>query len=421
MYALIDCNNFYVSCERVFQPYLQAKAGCVLSNNDGCAIARSEEAKALGVKMATPYFTIRDLHTQGKIWWRSSNYALYQDMMRRVKGIIKEFFPEQEIYSIDECFCDLSEYKLQDLETLGQKLRQKIKQYTGIPVCVGIGATKTLAKLANKIAKKQSGVHILNTAYKIETALKKTEIGDVWGIGPKYAVKLIKIGVNTAFHFINLPADYVQTNMTIVGLRTWRELRGESCIDIELNPPDKKGISTARSFGKNETELAPMEEALATYVANAAVKLRNQNSLCANVFVFAHTSRFAVRNKIFSAGIDVRLATPTNITSELIEHAIYGLRKIYKKGPEYQKVGVYLTDLRPDTQVQTALFDDKGEAKRQRLAKATKAIDKLNLSMGRNAIQFGAMGFDQKWKMKQEYLSKRYTTRIEDVMIVKAC
>ena len=239
MFALIDCNNFYVSSERVFQPYLQNKAGCVLSNNDGCAIARSQEAKDLGVKMGAPYFAIRELKEQGKLWWRSSNYPLYQDMMRRITGIIKETFPEQEIYSIDECFCDVSEYKLHDLEVLGKTLREKILQYTGVPVCIGVGPTKTLSKIANRIAKKEKAVHVLNTAYKIETALKKTQIGDVWGIGPKYAVMLIGKGVNTAFDFINLPADFVQSEMTIVGLRTWQELRGQKCVEMEYETPDK--------------------------------------------------------------------------------------------------------------------------------------------------------------------------------------
>ena len=420
MYALIDCNNFYVSSERVFQPYLQSKAGCVLSNNDGCAIARSQEAKDLGIKMGTPYFAIRDLKEQGKIWCRSSNYPLYQDMMRRITGIIKETFPEQEIYSIDECFCDVSEYKLHDLEVLGKTLRETILQHTGVPVCIGVGPTKTLSKVANRIAKKEKSVLVLNTKYKIETALKKTPIADVWGIGPKYAVMLIGKGVNNAFDFINLPPDFVQSAMTIVGLRTWRELRGEKCVEMEYETPDKKGISTARSFGQTETELAPMEEALATYVANAALKLRKQNSVCGKIYVFAHTSRFTVRNQIFSAGIDVKLSTPSNVTSELTQYALHGLREIYKKGPSYQKVGVYLTDLRPDDQVQMSLFDVKTDVNRSKLSKATKAIDKLNLVMGKNKVQFGAMGFDQKWKMKQEYLSKRYTTRIEDVIVVKA-
>lgn len=423
MYALIDCNNFYVSCERVFQPFLNNHAGCVLSNNDGCAIARSQEAKDLGIKMGTPFFEIRELQEQGKIWWRSSNYPLYQEMMRRVTAIITEQWPEIEIYSIDECFCYVADYKLHDLERMARQLRKRIYQYTGIPVCVGIGPTKTLAKVANRIAKKQYkeiGAYVLNTAYKTEKALRDTEIGDVWGIGRRYAAKLTKLNVMTAYDFIQMPQDWVQTNMTIVGLRTWRELHGLSCITMEYERPDKKGISTARSFGRTETELEPMEEALSTYVANAALKLRNQHSVCAALNVFAHTSMFIEQSKQFSAAITIKLPVATNITSELIKHAVRGLRMIYKPGFRYQKAGVYLTDLRPADQVQAMLFDEQGEAKRAQLAKVSKAMDKLNAIMGKDLVRFGSMGYDRKWRMKQEYLSKRFTTRLDEVIRVKA-
>lgn len=423
MIALIDSNNFYVSAERVFQPQLRGKAGCVLSNNDGCAISRSNEAKDLGVKMGTPFFEMSEKQEQGVLWWRSSNYTLYQDMMRRITGIIADTFPNQEIYSIDECYCDLSTFYCTDLEDTAARLRAKILQYTGVPVCIGIAATKTLAKVANKIAKKyrkDKGVCLLDTPSKVQRALKLTEVDDVWGIGPRYAIKLYQSGINTALDFINLPEDYVLKLMTIQGRRTWRELRGERCVPMEYERPDKERISTGRSFGKMETSLEPMEEALAFYVANAAVKLRQQGSVCAAVFVYAQTSRFAVVQNRYSAEIDIQIDHPTADTSLLIKTALEGLRKIYVNGPRYQKVGVELHDLRPDTQVQASLFDTEKVKQQQKLQSALKAIDKLNSQYGKDTVRYAAMGFEKKWIMRQQFLSKRYTTRIDDIIRVRA-
>jgi len=423
MIALIDSNNFYVSAERVFQPHLRNKAGCVMSNNDGCAISRSNEAKEMGLKMGTPYFAMQAEQEQGLIWWRSSNYTLYQDMMRRITGIVKDTFPDQEIYSIDECYCDLSSFKYHDLEQIAIELRAKILQYTGVPVCIGIGVTKTLSKIANKIAKKyhkDTGVFFMDTQEKIDGSLKITEIDDVWGIGPRYAIKLIKDGVNTAHDFTLLPEDYVLKLMTIQGRRTYRELKGERCIPMEYERPAKEGISTGRSFGKMETELAPIEEALAFYVANAALKLRAQNSVCARLFVYVQTSLFAVVNQKYCAEIDIKLLVATGDTAKLIKEALKGLHQIYKKGFRYQKVGVELRDLKPDTQVQASLFDPEESGKQQKLQNALKIIDQLNSSYGKDTVRYGAMGYGKKWAMRQEFLSKKYTTRIEDVIIVKA-
>jgi DNA polymerase V len=422
--ALIDSNNFYVSAERVFQPELQGKAGCVLSNNDGCAISRSNEAKeTLGIKMGTPYFEMRELQQSGDLWWRSSNYTLYQDMMRRITAIVRRTFPDQEIYSIDECFCDLQGFKYHDLQQLALELRAKILQYTGVPVCIGIGATKTLAKVANKLAKKhhkETGVYVMETPEQVEAALKLTEIDDVWGIGPRYAIKLIRKAVYNAYDFTRLPEDFVLKLMTIQGRRTYRELHGQRCIPMEYDRPDKEGISTARSFGVMETELAPMEEALATYVANAALKLRAQRSVCSRIFVFCHTSRFAVVENLYSAGLDVKIDVPTNDTAVLIKAALGALRKIYVKGPRYQKVGIELRDLRSASQVQASLFEQVDNAKTAKLQKALKVIDQLNQNYGKDTIRYAAMGFEKKWFMKQEFLSRRFTTRLEDVIVVQA-
>lgn len=423
MIALIDSNNFYVSAERVFQPALRDKAGCVLSNNDGCAISRSNEAKEMGLKMGTPYFEMREQQQQGLLWWRSSNYTLYQDMMRRITGIVRATFPDQEIYSIDECYCDLSTFKCHDLEKTALELRKRILQYTGVPVCIGIAATKTLAKIANKIAKRhhrEAGVFYMETEEKIVASLQDTEVDDVWGIGPRYAIKLITAGVNTAFDFINLPEDYVLKLMTIQGRRTWQELRGKSCIPMEYERPDKEGISTGRSFGVMETALAPMKEALAFYVANAALKLRAQHSICARLFIYAQTSKFAVVQHRYSASIDIQLAVPTADTGVLIKEALKGLSKIYKEGPRYQKVGVELGDIRPNDQVQTSLFEVHDDVQEGKMQKALQIIDQLNKSYGKDTVRYAAMGYEKKWAMRQEFLSRKFTTRMADVIVVKA-
>jgi DNA polymerase V len=423
MLALIDSNNFYVSAERVFQPELRDKAGCVLSNNDGCAISRSNEAKAeLGIKMGTPYFMMREQQQQGKLWWRSSNYALYQDMMRRITGIVRRTFPDQEIYSIDECFCDLSTFKYHDLYQLAVDLRARILQYVGVPVCIGIGPTKTLAKMANKMAKKHSenGVYVIDNDDSARWAMKNTEIDEVWGIGPRYGIKLIKDGVYTAYDFVNLPEDYVLKLMTNQGRRTYRELKGERCIAMEYQPPDKEGISTARSFNTPETELEPLQEALANYVANAALKLRSQGSVCARMLVYAHTSKFAVVSNRYTADTLIRLPLATNDTSVLIKEALKGLQRIYVKGYRYQKVGVELRDLRPDSQVQGAMFEQSDDLKGQSRQKMLKVVDQLNAVFGKDTVRYGTMGFEKKWSMRQEFLSRKYTTRIEDVIVVQA-
>lgn len=419
MFALIDCNNFYVSCERAFQPQLQNRAGVVLSNNDGCAIARSQEAKDLGVKMGAPYFKLRETHKE--VWVRSSNYALYHDMMLRVTSIIRSFFPDQEIYSIDECFCDLAGYDYLDPEQLAIELRSEILKCTGIPVCIGVARTKTLAKIANRIAKKKTddGVYFLNKENE-ETALKGTETGDVWGIGKQHAKRLVAMGVINAYQFSKLPASFVQKQMTIVGLRMWRELRGESCIPMEYIREAKKGIGTSRSFGRPETDLNVMLEAVATYASIAALKLRNQNSVCGKVEVYTHTSRFIPDpDKYFSAAMDIKLPTPTSNTAELIKIAKYLLKKIFKQGYRYQKVGIMLGDIRPDDQVQQSLFDKNTET-RSKMIDALKAMDRLNQLNGRDTVRIAASGYERKWTMKQNFLSRKYTTDIRDVLIVKA-
>jgi len=421
MYALIDCNNFYVSCERVFQPELRGKAGVVLSNNDGCTIARSEEAKELGIKMGTPFFLIEPLEKQGKIWWRSSNYSLYQDMMRRITAIIGEFWPEIEVYSIDESFCSLHLFKGFDLYEMAIQLRAKVIQYTGVPVCVGIGPTRTLAKAANRVAKKwfkQDGVFFINDELSRMFALKKLEIGDVWGIGPRNAAKLIKVSINTAWDFAQLNNyEYIHKRFTITGLRTWYELNGKAVLKMEYEAEDKKGISTGRSFGQKTDDYNILEDALSAFVQNSAPKLRAQRSLCGQIQVFLLTSLFEKKKSIIrSAALNMDLAIPTNITQELLKYAIEALKRIYKPGYPYQKIGVYLTNFTPEDSGQLYLLDDP--AKRERLLQVSKLADGLNNRFGKDFVRFAAMGYERKWRMRQCSLSNRYTTRANELLTI---
>jgi DNA polymerase V len=408
-----------VSCERVFQPQLRGKPGVVLSNNDGCAIARSQEAKDMGIKMGTPFFQIEALQKEGKIWWRSSNYALYQDMMRRITYIVGHYWPDIEIYSIDESFCDLRTFKGHDLEAMAILLKQKVFQYTGVPVCIGIGPTRTLAKAANKIAKKHKvdGVFLIDDELSRLFALKKLKIEDVWGIGPKNAAKLTSIGISTAWDYASInDYAYIEKRFTITGLRTWYELRGTACLKMEFIQPDKKGINTGRSFGEKTDKYSIIEDALCSFVQNSAPKLRIQGSLCSRLQVFLQTSQFEVVHKRKSAVWQMDIAIPTNVTQELLRYAIECLKRIYRPGYPYQKVGVYLTGFVPESNRQTYLLDN--QEKRERLTKVSKLADSLNNRFGKDFVRFAAMGYEQKWKMRQNYLSQRYTTRITEVLKV---
>jgi len=406
-----------VSCERVFQPELRGKPGVVLSNNDGCAIARSQEAKDMGIKMGTPFFQIEAMQKEGKIWWRSSNYALYQDMMRRITYIIGECWPDIEVYSIDESFCDLRSMSFFDLEDMAVKLRFRIMQYTGVPVCIGIGPTRTLAKAANRVAKKHivDGVFIISDELSRLFALKKLPIEDVWGIGPRSAAKLTQIGVSTAWDFAAINNyEYLEKRFTVTGLRTWYELRGTSCLQMEYMQPDKKGINTGRSFGQKTDDYRIIEDALCAFVQNSAPKLREQGSLCSRIQVFLMTSQFEVTHKRKSGVWQMDIAIPTNITQELLKYAVECLKRIYRPGFPYQKVGVYMTGFVPEEARQTYLLDD--QTKRERLTKVSKLADKINNRFGKDFVRFAAMGYESKWKMRQNYLSKRYTTRINEVL-----
>ena len=414
MFGLMDCNNFYANCERVFNPALNGKPVVVLSNNDGCVIARSNEAKALGIKMGVPAYQIKQEVREQGVAVFSSNYTLYGDMSSRVMSILSEMAPEIEIYSIDEAFINLE--GIMNLQSLGAAIVNRVIRGTGIPVSLGIAPTKTLAKVANKFAKKYPAYHrlcIIDTDEKRIKALKLTDIADVWGIGHRQVVKLEQQGVKTAYDFTQLSGSWVRKNMTVTGERTWKELRGLSCIDMETAPPAKKQICTSRSFGKMIEDFTTMSEAIATHASTCARKLRQQKSYAISLMVFIHTNNFREDLPQYWKNAHIKLPVPTDDTLEIVHHALAGLNNIFMKGYQYKKAGVIITEIASGG-VQQNLFDTIDRNKRNRLMQA---LDKINGNF-HSHVRLAVQGNGREWKLKQEQLSRRYTTDINEVLTI---
>lgn len=419
MIALVDCNNFYASCERAFNPNWNNRPVVVLSNNDGCVIARSNEAKALGIKMGVPAYQIKNEIERYGIGVFSSNYTLYGDMSNRVMTMLSSYSPNIEVYSIDECFLDFSGFERYDLKEYGEDIVRAVTKGTGIPVSMGIAPTKTLAKVANKFAKKYKGykgVCIIDTEEKRIEALKRTEIGDVWGIGHRYTKRLALYGVSTAYDFAQMPKAWVRQQMTVVGERTWKELNGEPCIDLELVTPDKKQICTSRAFGEAISEIEGLEEAVSSYASICAGKLRKQRSCAQALMVFIHTNNFREDQPQYFQNCVVKLPVPTNNTPEIVHYALIALRNIYRKGYFFKKAGVIIIDIVPDSAIQQNLFDN---VDRERQKKLMKVVDRLNSGFNRNNLTLAVQGGRRKWKLKQELLSPCYTTRLSDIINIK--
>lgn len=413
MYGLIDCNNFYASCERVFNPSLNDKPIVVLSNNDGCVIARSNESKALGIKMGVPAYQIKDIAEKHNVSIFSSNYTLYGDMSSRVMSIIAENVPELEIYSIDEAFINFE--GIQDIIKLGSEVVRKVYKGTGIPVSLGIAHTKTLAKLANKFAKKYTAykrVCIIDTDEKRIKALQLTKIGDVWGIGRRQTRKLAQQGVITAYDFTLLSQAWVRKNMTVVGERTWKELRGVACFDMESAPPAKKQICTSRSFGKMIDDYDNLSEAIATHAATCARKLRQQKGYASSLLVFIHTNGVRVDLPQYWKNTLVKFPIPTCDTLEIVHYALLGLKQIFMNGYQYKKVGVIITEITNTSQL--GLFDEMDREKRERLMET---VDRINGKHGQ-LLKVAAQGNGCKWKLKQELLSQHFTTKYKEVISI---
>lgn len=414
MYVLVDCNNFYVSCERVFDSRLDEKPVIVLSNNDGCAISRSNEAKALGITMGANFFEIENLVKRHDIFVYSTNFVLYADMSMRVKGLLAQFCPDVEDYSIDESFLHFTGFEHFNMKEYCSKIAYTIRQGTGIPVSIGVAPTKTLAKAANKYAKKYDAyksVCFIDSEEKRIKALKYFDIGDVWGIGRQHTKRLASKGVRTAYDFTQLPQSWVRTNMTVVGERTWSELRGVPCFKMETEPPPKQTIMVSRSFGKRIKDESSVREAVSTYTAMAAAKLRKQKSCAASLLVFIDTNPFREDLPQYSQHIVIKLPVATNSTKEMLHYALDGLKNIYRPEFQYKKAGVMLMDICAETAVQGSLFDAVDRNKHQRMMEA---LDGINDRYGRNTLKFACMGDGEAWKIKQERLSPCYTTRISD-------
>ena len=409
--ALVDCNSFYVSCERLFNPKIQKKAVVVLSNNDGCVISRSREAKDLGIKMGEPYFKVKELVKKNKVKVYSSNYALYGDISRRVMKVLKTFSPKVEIYSIDEAFIDLSFIDEKGVEDYGREIRSRVLKWTGIPTSVGIASTKTLSKVANHIAKKEkAGVIYLNT--NIDEKLKKFPIEDVWGVGKQLSKFYHKNNISNAYDLKNVSNTWVKKGTNVLGAKTAMELRGIPCIDLQIDQEKRKNCCVSRSFGRKVKDLNELEESVITHCLNAAEKIRADDQIAKTITVFIRTSPFDKNRRYYSNSKTIDLAIPTSNSIELIKNAVKALTDIYKYGYAYQKAGIILSGLKDanqnDQNLLTPLLENKSK-------KLMKAIDYTNTKYGRYAISIAQAGLSKGWKMRREHSSKIDTASFDSL------
>jgi len=414
MFALIDCSSFYASCERLFRPELQNKPVIILSNNDGCAIARSQEAKDLGIKMGDVFYKIEKLIKENNVHVFSSNYTLYADMSARVMNNIARFTPDVEVYSIDECFIQLTGFD--DLEEYGYLIRNTVIRNTGIPVSIGLAPSKTLAKIANKLAKKSSGVFLLDTPEKITAALEAFPLNDVWGIGSQYYKKLHSHGLEFAGQLRQMPMEWVRTNMTIQGVRMWDELWGRPRIAFGVYRERKKGICCSKSFGKLTGDLNEITEATANYASRVAEKLRQDKSCATLLSVRLITNQFRPDLPQYFKGITVQLRHPANNTSDIVKAAIKALNLVYHPGYKFIKVEVLVTGIIPQSEVQLDLFNNWDGVRQDKISKL---MDKLNMHYGRGTLRLATEGYKKAWNMRQNFLSPDYTTDWDDILTVK--
>jgi len=412
--ALVDCNNFYVSCERVFNPRLEGKPVVVLSNNDGCAVARSNEVKALGIKMGEPWFKMKDVALKHGIIALSSNFSLYGDMSARVMSILSDFSPNQEIYSIDECFLDLNGFDPNTLMDYGQKIRQTVKQGTGIPVCVGMADTKTLAKLANHCAKKglagSNGVCNFGSMdeQQLSALFSGIPVGEVWGIGRRITAKLNEMGINSIQDLRSSDPEYIRQQFSVVVERTAKELNGIHCIELEDSTQPRQQIMVSRSFGNEVSQLADLSESISYYATLAAEKLRHDGSVASSLCVFVRTNPFKDEVPQYSRSMIVPLLRPTDDTFKLVHASLQGLKHIYKNGYGYKKSGVLLMGLQPKGSIQACLFDEtQDQAKSDSMMQV---MDAINRKMGKGSVTVASSGVRPRWAMRREKKSPSYTT-----------
>lgn len=421
MKAIVDCNSFYCSCEAVFRPELKDRPVVVLSNNDGCIVSRNDEAKALGVAMAGPYFQARPLIEQHNVTVFSSNYNLYGDMSWRVIEVLRQFVGASnvEVYSVDEAFLDVPGFRPDQLRQLARDICDTTLQWTGVPVSIGIAPTKTLAKVANRMAKKNKiatqGVQVLAAPDEIAAALRGTAVGDVWGIGRRYADKLQELGIRTAWDLRQLPEEWVRKHLGgVVGVRLLHELKGQPAVMMKEELVTKKMIATTRMFGRSVTELSEVREAVATYTARAAEKLRRQHSAAGSVSVFL-ISQEKIEGPNFRHGPTVNayalLPLPTSLTHELIRPAVAMAEQLFEHGRIYKKAGVVLGGLVPDSAIQASLFEPGNGIGRYLM----EMMDNINFGMRDDIVKFASSGTGRNWKMQRSFHSPRYTTRWEEL------
>jgi len=419
IFALVDCNNFYASCERVFNPKLNAQPIVVLSNNDGCVVARSNEAKALGIGMGVPEFQIRPLLREHQVQVFSSNYILYGDMSQRVMETLDPFSPELEIYSIDEAFLSLSGFSSRNLTEYGHIIRTTVKRWTGLPLSVGIAETKTLAKIANRIAKRTpdlEGVLDLLACPNRDALLRRVPVEEVWGIGQNHARVLNQNGITTALQLREVDDQWIRKRIGVVGLRLVLELRGVSCLDLEQCPAPKQSLTCSRAFGKLISTLAEMEEAVSVYTSRVAEKLRRER-LAASVLTVCLTTNEFKDGPQYSNTLTLKLPIVTDSTADLIGSAIQSIRAIYRGGYHYKKAGVMLTGLLPASQIQADLFDDHNRRKSNRLMSA---LDAVNDRWGAGTLHYASSGLTKSWQTQFHHRSPAYTTDWNSLPVVNA-
>lgn len=417
--AIVDVNNFYASCEAIFNPSIKDKPVLVLSNNDGIVIAANNRAKELGLK-GKPYFKIKNLIKKYDAKVFSSNYTLYGDMSARVMETLEEFSPNVEVYSIDEAFVNLDGFSRNDLTEYAIKMRKTILQWTGLPTSIGVANTKTLSKIANRFIKKQkieSGVLNLKDHPNLDDYLKATPVEDIWGVGFQYKKMLNSHGIENALDLSKANDKWVKKRMTVQGLRTLMELNGQPCIEFDYDPAPKKAIISSRSFGKITDKKSNVQEAVAFHVARAAEKMRKQKSACSLLSVFLRTNKFKSELPQYHNGVQVQLPVPTSITSELTEFAMKGVEQIFREGYMYHKVGVLLTDMVPEDVAQIGLFDSELRVKNRI---ATELLDQINSKMGKETLRIASSGVNRDWTMRREMTSPKFTTSWLEIPIVKA-
>lgn len=416
--ALLDCNNFYASCERMFDARLHKKPVVVLSNNDGCIIARSEEAKRIGVTMGAPLFKVENFLFENEAEIFSSNYELYGDMSARVMENLREFTAEVEVYSIDEAFLGLRNDD-RTFDFLGREIQEKMYKWTGIPVSIGIAETKVLAKVANRLAKKSEKARGVLDLYKspyIETALESTPVGDIWGIGRSSRIKLCDKGIFNALELRNAELRWVRKALSVTGARIVTELRGIRALPLDLNPPPKHSITCSRSFGQSVQSINHLKEAVAVFLSRTTEKLRRNNLAANSITVFIGTDRFNAQPEHYSNSATYSSAFPTDVDQELQNWAFGCLEKIYRKGFCYRKAGVMLGGLVPSDKLTERMYDDEGW---ERFRRTMKAVDEINRKFGRDTIHFCVAQKSEAWRGKANKRSWRYTTRMDEIMIVK--